>query len=178
MRTHGPIATWAGEIMRTALIGDVRNDATKSATEGLRSQFGDAWMPDGWEDHGEFVFQAYVGNDERGLFVVQDTEQYRHLESGNIGIRYDDDVTVLEVKLIDVPTKVKEPLHYRIGLVPVPFKEFNYDFEYGITMCGGHNPEWVRNNDLQPWINGALLWIWGRIEKDSLQNRQETTCQK
>ena len=166
MRTHGPIATWAGETMRTALIGDVKNDADERATAGLRNQFGDAWMPDGWTDHGEFVFQAYVGNDERGLFVVQDTEQYRHLESGNMDIRYDGDVTVLEVKLIDVPTEVKEPLHYRIGLVAVPFKEFNYDFEYSITMCGGHNPTWARDNDLQPWIDGALLWSWGRFEKD------------
>ncbi len=166
MRTHGPIATWAGEIMRTALIGDVRNDATKSATEGLRSQFGDAWMPDGWEDHGEFVFQAYVGNDERGLFVVQDTEEHRHLESGNIDIRYEDDVTVLEVKLIDIPTDVDGPLHYRIGLVAVPFKEYRYDLEHLLSMCGGHNPAWVTTNNFEAWIEGGLLWEWGRVEKD------------
>ena len=166
MRTHGPIATWAGETMRTALIGDVKNDANEKATEGLRSQFGDAWMPDGWKDQGEFVFQAYVGNDERGLFVVQDTEEHRFLESGNMDIRYEDDVTVLEVKLIDIPTDVDGPLHYRIGLVAVPFKEYRYDLEYLLSMCGGHNPAWVTTNNFEEWIEGGLLWEWGRVEKD------------
>ena len=166
MRTHGPIVTWAGETMRTVLIGDVKNDANEVASEGLRSQFGDAWMPDGWKDTGEFIFQAYVGNDDRGLFVVQDTEEDRFLEGGNIGIRYEDNVTVLEVHLINTPTEVHRPLHYQVALVAVPFKEYRYDLEYLISMCGGHNPDWVLANDFVGWVRGALLWQWGRIEKD------------
>jgi hypothetical protein len=166
MRTHGPIATWAGETMRTALIGDVKNDANEKATEGLRSQFGDAWMPDGWKDNGEFIFQAYVGNDERGLFVVQDTEENRFLKGGNVGIRNEGDVTVLEIHLVDTPTEIKKPLHYQVALVAVPFKKYRYDLEYLISMCGGHNPNWVIDNDFIGWIRGALLWEWGRLEKD------------
>ncbi|MAE63537.1 MAG: hypothetical protein CMJ18_04635 [Phycisphaeraceae bacterium] len=166
MRTHGPIATWAGETMRTVLIGDVKNDADADAAEGLRSQFGDAWMPDGWKDTGEFIFQAYVGNDERGLFVVQDTEENRSLEGGNIGVRHEGDVTVLEVHLINKPTEVRKPLRYQIALVAVPFKKYRYELEYLVSMCGGHNPNFVLDNDFVGWVRGALLWHWGRIEKD------------
>jgi len=169
LRAVGPITKWAEEKWYTALIGDIKDDTDFDNKDRQVSYMRD-WMPNGWQGVNDFMFQVYVGNDDRGFLIVQDTDEDRFLKGGNLEIQYEGDTTVVQIHLINKPTKIDMPLRYRIALAATPFKKYRYDLEYLISMVGGHNPQWVIDNNLMGWVHGASLWKWGRIEKDFMPN--------
>jgi hypothetical protein len=172
LKVYGPIAPWAKEEMYIALIGDVPNDTNFEQAE-IKDSYSRHWMPEGWTGKEDFfAYEVYVGNDERGFLVVQDTEENRFVSGSYFTLRYEGDVTIAEFHLIDTPTQIEKPLRYRLALAATPFKKYRHSVEYEVSCCAPWGGDWSVENESRILRRGSTLWTWGRMEKDYMATEE------
>jgi hypothetical protein len=157
-----PIDRWAApEKIQHALIGDVRDDIVP---EG----FAPGYSPQGWNWGDAFIPQFWVGDDHRGLWYFQDTPEGMHWEGSPLEVVEQGEKTLLRYHFINRPISLSEPLRYRFALQATPVRKRERRLE---RLCYGFQPLWEIKRpelhaDARGLVQGAVLWDFGRVEKD------------
>ena len=157
-----PIDRWAApEKIQHALIGDLKADVVP---EG----FSPGYSPHGWKWGEEFIPQFWAGNDFQGIFFYMETPEQMNWEGSPLEVVERGDQTLLRFNFINRQTNLDHSLHYQFALQATPVRKrgrrmerllFGYPFYWKSEM--------IEHQDTADGkIPGAVLWEFGRIEKD------------
>jgi len=157
-----PIDRWAApEKIQHALIGDVR-------AEVVPEGFSPGYSPHGWKWGEEFIPQFWAGNDFRGIFFYMETPEQMNWEGSPLEVIEKGDQTLLRFNFINRQTTLDHPLHYQFALQATPVRKRDRRME---RMLFGYPFYWKseeieRRDTGDGKIPAAVLWEFGRIEKD------------
>jgi hypothetical protein len=157
-----PIDRWAApEKIQHALIGNVKADVVP---EG----FSPGYSPHGWQWGEAFIPQFWAGNDFRGIFFYMETPEQMNWEGSPLEVVERGDRTLLRYNFINRKTELDGSRHYQFALQATPVRKRDRRME---RLLFGY-PFYWKSELIEPRhtaegkIPGAVLWEFGRTEKD------------